>query len=377
MTSLAATSSAALMQQALHLAKQGWFTTRTNPRVGCVLVNQGKLVGTGAHLYPGSPHAEVHALNQAGSLAQGATAYVTLEPCSHQGLTGPCANALIEAGVAKVVIAGLDPNPQVAGKGKQLLEDAGIEVVTGLLEEEALALNPGFYQRMQTGLPRISLKLAASLDGKTALANGESQWITSPQAREDVQKLRAASCAIITGADSVLHDNSQLNVRKVNFTSLEGFQQPLRVVVDSQLRLPKQAKILQVAGRCLIATLETTLTSQAAKAEELKQAGATLIGLPANTLGKVCLTSLAKHLAQEEKCNEVLLETGARLAGAFVKAGLVNQLYLYLAPKLLGSAAKGLINLPVLTQLTQAPQLSFTSGKQLGPDWRFELEFRS
>lgn len=365
------------MQQAIQLAEQGRFTSRSNPRVGCILVNKNQVVGKGAHLYPGSPHAEVHALNQAGELAKGATAYVTLEPCSHQGLTGPCANALIEAGVAKVIIAGLDPNPQVAGKGKALLEAAGIEVITGLLEAKAHALNQGFYSRMLKGMPYVSLKLAASLDGKTAMASGESKWITGQAARSDVQEIRAASCALITGVDTLLHDDSQLNVRREDLTGLEGFQQPLRVVIDSRLRIATSAKILAAPGNCLIATSAAGLAEQATKAKQLEALGAEIVVLPTNpkTAGKLCLTSLLKYLAKEKACNEVTIETGANLAGAFVEAGLVNQLYLYLAPKLLGNSTKGLINLAGLTQLSQAPQLEFTSATPLGTDWRFTLNF--
>lgn len=366
------------MQQAIQLAHRGRFTSRANPRVGCVLVNdQQEIVGQGAHLYPGGPHAEIYALQEAEKLAQGATAYVTLEPCSHQGLTGPCAEALIQAQVKKVVIAGLDPNPQVAGKGKALLEAAGIQVITGILEQEAAALNLGFRNRMLTGMPYVSLKLAASLDGKTAMANGESQWITSPAARNDVQELRAASCAVVTGVDTLLHDDSQLNVRRDDLTSLEGFQQPLRVVVDSRLRIPLDAKILAPSGQCLIATNEASYAEQAAKVAQLEQQGAEIVVLPTNpvTDGQLCLASLLKHLSQAKACNEVLIETGANLAGAFVEAGLVNRLYLYLAPKLLGSSARGLINLTGLTRLSQAPELEIVSAQQIGADWRFSLNF--
>lgn len=360
------------MAHAIQLARQGWYTTRTNPRVGCVLVLNGQRVGEGAHLKAGEAHAEIHALKQAGELAKGADAYVTLEPCSHQGLTPPCADALIKAGVKRVFIAQLDSNPQVAGRGIKKLQAAGIQVTQGLLEADAKALNLGFNQRMTTGLPRVTVKLAMSLDGRTAMASGESQWITGPEARADVQKLRAASCAIITGVDSVLVDDSRLTVRDPELTSLYGFQQPLRVVVDSRLRIELNKAILQQEGQTLIATSQTAVTANPEKVTALQNLGVEVLILP--LLGKhLDLTQLLKKLA-ERGCNELMLEAGANLCGAFFQAELVQSLQLYMAPLLLGDAAKGLVHLPALTQLAAAPKLQVCDVRPVGKDWRFILE---
>lgn len=360
------------MARAIQLARQGWYTTRTNPRVGCVLVNNGQRVGEGAHLKPGEAHAEIHALNQAGELAKGADAYVTLEPCSHQGLTPPCADALIKAGVKRVFIAQLDSNPKVAGRGIKKLQTAGIEVVQGLLEADAKTLNLGFNQRMTTGLPRVTAKLAMSIDGRTAMASGESQWITGPEARADVQKLRAASCAIITGVDSVLIDDSRLTVRAPELTSLYGFQQPLRVVTDSRLRISLNAAILQQEGQTLIATSQASATANPEKIQALQAVGVEVLILSLQDK-HLDLTQLLKKLA-ERGCNELMVEAGANLCGAFIQAGLVQSLQLYMAPILLGDAAKGLLHLPALTQLAAAPKLQVCDVRPVGKDWRFILE---
>ncbi|HKM15860.1 MAG TPA: bifunctional diaminohydroxyphosphoribosylaminopyrimidine deaminase/5-amino-6-(5-phosphoribosylamino)uracil reductase RibD [Marinospirillum sp.] len=367
------------MARAIQLARQGWYTTRTNPRVGCVLVRDGVRVGEGAHLKSGEAHAEVHALNQAGERAKGADAYVTLEPCSHQGRTPPCADALIKAGIKRVFIAQLDANPLVAGRGVKKLQAAGIEVIQGLLEADAKALNLGFMQRMLTGMPRVTAKLAMSIDGRTAMASGESQWITGPEARADVQKLRAASCAIITGVDSVLMDNSRLTVRDVELTSLYGFQQPLRVVTDSCLRIALtktivQQQDLQQAGQTVIATSQAAVTANPKKVQALQALGVELLIVPLD--GRYLdLTQLLKKLA-EKGCNEVMLEAGANLCGAFIQAGLVQSLHLYMAPLLLGDAAKGLLHLSGLTQLAAAPKLDICDLRAVGKDWRFILELR-
>lgn len=380
-----ATQDAQHMARAIQLARQGWYTTRTNPRVGCVLVRDGVLVGEGAHLKPGEAHAEVHALNQAGELAQGADAYVTLEPCSHQGRTPPCADALIKAGIKRVFIAQLDANPQVAGSGVKKLQAAGIEVMQGLLAADAKMLNLGFMQRMLTGRPRVTAKLAMSIDGRTAMASGESQWITGPEARADVQKLRAASCAIITGVDSVLIDNSRLTVRDAALTSLYGFQQPLRVVTDSRLRIDLTKAIVQQqnsqqAGQTLIATSQAAATANPEKIHALEALGVEvlivpLIEEPLAETQHLDLTQLLKKLA-EKGCNEVMLEAGANLCGAFIQAGLVQSLHLYMAPLLLGDAARGLLHLPNLTQLAKAPKLEICDLRAVGKDWRFILEPR-
>ena len=373
MTLLATPSSATEhMARAIQLAKQGWYTTRTNPRVGCVLVREGLRVGEGAHLKPGEPHAEIHALNQAGELASGADAYVTLEPCSHYGRTPPCADALIKAGVKRVFIAQLDANPQVAGQGVKKLQAAGIEVFQGILEDQAKALNLGFTQRMMTGLPYVTVKLAMSIDGRTAMASGESQWITGPEARTDVQKLRAASCAIITGVDTVLMDNSRLTVRNPDLTGLYGFQQPLRVITDSRLRIELTAAILQQEGQTLIATSQVAVAANPAKVQALQALGVEVLELPLKE-EHLDLTQLLKKLA-EKGCNQVMVEAGATLAGAFIQAGLVQLLQLYIAPLLLGDAAKGLVTLPNLTQLAAAPHLQVNDVRAVGKDWRFLLE---
>lgn len=359
------------MARAIQLARRGWYTTRPNPRVGCVLVRDGQVVGEGAHLKAGEGHAEVQALREAGELARGSDVYVTLEPCSHHGRTPPCADALIQAGVARVCIAMLDSNPLVAGRGVQKLRDAGITVMHGLLEADALALNPGFFRRMEFGLPRVTLKLAASLDGRTAMASGESQWITGPEARADVQRLRAASCAIITGVDSLLMDDSRLTVRDETITCLHGFSQPLRVVLDSRLRTPPQAVIFRQPGQTLLITRAAVVQTQPELARALEQAGAMLVQQPDD--GRLDLDVVLRELAARG-CNEVLVESGARLAGAFLQAGLVQELRLYLAPLLLGDAARGLVQLPGLERLADALPLQIRDVRALGRDWRFIIE---
>lgn len=360
------------MARAIQLARQGWYTTRTNPRVGCVVVNNGQRVGEGAHLKAGEPHAEIHALNQAGELAKGADAYVTLEPCSHQGLTPPCADALIKAGIKRVFIAQLDSNPKVAGRGIKKLQAAGIEVTQGLLEADARALNPGFNRRMTHGFPRVTAKLAMSIDGRTAMASGESQWITGPEARADVQKLRAASCVIVTGVDSVLIDDSRLTVRATELTDLHGFQQPMRLVVDSRLRIELSAAILQQEGKTVIATSQASAVAQIEKIQALEALGVEVLIIPLK--GQYLdLTQLLKKLA-EKGCNELLIEAGATLSGAFFQAGLVETLQLYIAPLLLGDSAKGLLHLPGLIQLAAAPNLKICDVRAVGNDWRFILQ---
>jgi diaminohydroxyphosphoribosylaminopyrimidine deaminase/5-amino-6-(5-phosphoribosylamino)uracil reductase len=359
------------MAQAIRLAHKGWYTTRPNPRVGCVLVRDGQVVGKGAHLKAGEPHAEVHALREAGDLAQGADAYVTLEPCSHQGRTPPCADALIQTGVKRVFAGMKDPNPLVAGRGLARLEAAGVEVSSGLLEDQARALNPGFIKRMQTGMPWVVAKQAASLDGRTAMASGESQWITGPEARADVQKLRAASCAVITGVDSLLVDNSRLTVREPCFTQLYGFNQPLRVILDSQLRTPPEAEIFQQPGSTLVITQQASIKKRDQQRDALQQAGAEVLSVPATVTG-LDLSAVLLLLA-ERNCNQVMLEAGARLTGAFMQQQLLDELWLYLTPRFLGSAARGLLDLPGLESLSEAPQLQVTDVRAVGQDWRFQL----
>ena len=345
------------MAQALRLAERGLYTTSPNPRVGCVLVKEGKVVGEGWHERAGEPHAEVHALRAAGKTARGATAYVTLEPCSHHGRTPPCADALIAAGISRVVAAVQDPNPQVAGQGIAKLRAAGIEVEYGLMDAAARELNIGFFSRMARGTPWVRSKIAASLDGRTALANGTSKWITSDAARRDVQHWRARSCAVLTGIGTVLADDPQLNVREIRTD-----RQPLRVVIDSQLRMPVDARILSGG------TLIYTASMVEAKRTALQAQGAEVVTL-AGADGQVDLPAVLRDLARRG-INEVLVEAGRTLNGALLQAGLVDELVLYLAPKLLGDAARGLADLVELAQLQQGVALKWQDARQVGGDLR-------
>ncbi|MGV0952170.1 MAG: bifunctional diaminohydroxyphosphoribosylaminopyrimidine deaminase/5-amino-6-(5-phosphoribosylamino)uracil reductase RibD, partial [Azonexus sp.] len=347
-----------MMARALQLAERGLWTTSPNPRVGCVLTQDGEIVGEGWHERAGEPHAEVNALRVAGDRARNSTAYVTLEPCSHHGRTPPCAEALIAAGVSRVVAAMTDPNPLVAGKGLAMLQAAGIVTASGLLENEARELNIGFVSRMTRGRPWLRLKTAASLDGKTALNNGISQWITGPDARRDGQRWRARACAILTGIGTVRDDDPQLNVRDV-----ETLRQPLRVVVDSRLETPLTARILQ-GGSVLIAGA----VDDAEKAARLRSTGAEVLILP-NAAGKVELRDLLEELARRG-INEVHAEAGFKLNGSLLREGLVDELLLYLAPCLIGHEASGLFNLPELTDLDGKRRLQIRDLRQIGEDIR-------
>ena len=346
------------MAQALRLAEKGLCTTTPNPRVGCVIVRAGKVVGTGWHERAGESHAEIHALAQAGELAQGATVYVTLEPCSHHGRTPPCAEALIKAGVGRVVMAMVDPNPQVAGEGLTQLQQAGIQTDIGLLEEEAYQLNIGFVSRMTCGRPWLRLKIAASLDGKTALNNGVSQWITGAAARRDVHRLRARSCAVLTGIGTVLADDPMLNVREVETT-----RQPLRVVVDSALRMPPTAKMLLAEE-----TLVVTASSDPAKAGRLREAGAEVLVLPPLD-GRVDLARMLDELGQRG-INEITVEAGRGLSGALVQQGLVDEFVIYFAPLLLGDRARGMFDLPELIAMDERRELRIADVAMVGRDVR-------
>ena len=347
-----------MMARALQLAERGLWTTSPNPRVGCVLAHGDVIVGEGWHEKAGEPHAEVHALRAAGARARGATAYVTLEPCSHHGRTPPCAEALVAAGVGRVVAAMVDPNPLVAGRGLARLQAAGISVASGLLEAQAKELNVGFVSRMTRGRPWLRLKAAASLDGKTALRNGLSQWITGPEARRDGHRWRARACAIVTGIGTVRDDDPQLNVRDV-----ESSRQPLRVVVDSRLEIPLTARILK-GGAVLIAAA----VDDPVKADLLRAAGAEVLCLP-NAQGKVELTDLLMALG-ERGINEVHAEAGFKLNGSLLRAGLVDELLLYLAPCLIGDQASGLFNLPELSTLDDKRRLAIQDLRQVGADIR-------
>lgn len=347
-----------MMARALQLAERGLWTTSPNPRVGCVLVRDGQIVGEGWHEKAGEAHAEVHALRAAGELARGATAYVSLEPCSHYGRTPPCAEALIAAGVSRVVAAMRDPNPLVAGRGLAMLQAAGVETACGLLENEARELNIGFVSRMTRGRPWLRLKVAGSLDGKSALNNGVSQWITGPDARRDGHRWRARACAILTGIGTVRDDDPSLTVRDV-----ETSRQPLRVIVDSRLETPLTAKILQ-GGPVLIAAA----VNDEKKANSLRAAGAEILILP-NAAGKVELPDLLEALGQRG-INEVHAEAGFKLNGSLVREGLVDEFLLYYAPCLIGHAAAGLFNLPELSSLEGKQKLQIRDLRQIGEDIR-------
>lgn len=346
------------MAEALRLAEGGLFSTSPNPRVGCVIARDGQVLGSGWHVRAGEPHAEVHALLAAGEAARGATAYVTLEPCSHFGRTPPCAEALIKAQVARVVVAMADPNPLVAGRGLKRLEEVGIATELGLMATEAAALNIGFISRMSRGRPWVRLKAAASLDGKTALMNGQSQWITGPEARQDGHRWRARACALLTGIGTVLDDDPQLNVRGVDTP-----RQPLRVVVDSRLEIPLHAKILH-GGSVLLATASGNPEKQAA----LSQQGVDILHLP-DSQGKVDLVALMLELGRRG-INELHVEAGFKLNGSLLKAGLVDEILLYLAPCLVGHEARGLFNLPALESLDGKRSLSIRDLRQVGNDIR-------
>jgi diaminohydroxyphosphoribosylaminopyrimidine deaminase/5-amino-6-(5-phosphoribosylamino)uracil reductase len=353
-----------MMARALQLAERGLWTTTPNPRVGCVLARDGEIVGEGWHVKAGEPHAEVNALRVAGDRARGATAYVTLEPCSHHGRTPPCAEALIAAGVSRVVAAMSDPNPLVAGQGLAMLRAAGIETASGLLESEARELNIGFVSRMTRGRPWLRLKVAASLDGKTALNNGVSQWITGPEARQDGHRWRARACAILTGIGTVRDDDPQLTVREVETT-----RQPLRVVVDSKLETPLTARILQ-GGPVLVAAA----VDDEKRANSLRAAGAEVMLLP-NPAGKVELKDLLEELGRRG-INEVHAEAGFKLNGSLLREGLVDELLLYLAPCLIGDQAREMFNLPELARLDGKHSLQIRDLKQIGEDIRLIARFR-
>lgn len=358
------------MARAFELARLGRFTTTPNPNVGCVIVRDGSIVGEGFHLRAGEPHAEVHALRMAGEKARGATAYVTLEPCSHHGRTPPCADALIEAGVSRVVAAMQDPNPQVAGRGLYKLQQAGIDVRHGVMLAEAEAVNLGFLKRMRTGFPYVQLKLGASLDGRTAMASGESQWITSPQARRDVQELRAASSAILSTRATVLADDPALTVRWDELSSetqliypRDSLRQPLRIILDSQNRVTPQHRVVQQPGMTWLARQQPD--------DQVWPAGVEQLSFPLHG-GGIDLVVMMMQLAKRQ-VNSIWVEAGAQLAGALLRAGLVDELIVYIAPKLLGDNARGLCQLPGLTQLADAPEFVFSEVRQIGPDLRLRL----
>lgn len=363
------------MCRAIELAALGRFTTSPNPNVGCVIVKEGEIIGEGYHHHAGGPHAEVNALKMAGDKAKGATAYVTLEPCSHFGKTPPCADALINAGVKRVVAAMQDPNPQVAGRGLHKLLSAGIDVSHGVLMQEAEKLNVGFFKRMRTGFPYIQLKLGASLDGKTALASGESQWITSKASRRDVQNFRAQASAILTTSSTVLADNPSMNVRWDELSDEikaiypeETLRQPIRIITDSQNRVIENHKITQIEGECWLARTKSQPSNWQGNVSEIL--------LPTN--GKNSGVDLVLLMMQlgKRNINTVWVESGAHFAGALLEAGLVDELIVYIAPKILGDDARGLFALSPLSSLSEAPEFTVDSLQQIGSDIRVCLKPR-
>jgi len=357
------------MAKALELAKRGLFSTDPNPRVGAVLVKDNQVIAEGFHVQAGQPHAEIHALNIAGQNAAGATCYVTLEPCAHHGLTAPCADALIKAKVKKVVVAMQDPNPKVSGKGIARLRAAGIEVDVGLMQAEALTLNRGFVKRMTAFMPLTIMKLAMSVDGRTAMESGESQWISSEESRRDVQRLRARVSAIITGSDTVLIDNPRMTVRPADLgyraiAENDFCRQPLRVVIDGQQRLHPDLQFFKGEGRSMI-----VLDQQSDKVNLFKQAGVEVMQVD-RLQDHLNLTSILSQLATQYQANEVMIEAGAKLCGAFLRAELVDELELYVAAKIMGDNARGLFHMPDMYSMAQVKNLAFKSVRFIGNDLR-------
>ncbi len=361
------------MSRALQLARRGLYSTDPNPRVGCVLVKDDVVLSEGWHQKAGQPHAEIEALNNAkqnhtSGNVSGATCYVTLEPCAHHGRTPPCTESLINAGIGKVIVAAIDPNPLVAGKGLQQLKAAGIETASGLMKVQAAELNPGFEMRMQQGRPFVRCKLAMSLDGKTALSGGDSKWISSAESRMDVQKLRARSSAIMTGIGTVIADDPSMNVRLPETSEwAEHGQQPLRIILDSWLETPLDAKILSLSGDVIIFHASNDKENK----QNLENTGAELVFVKAQR-GPDFLEYVLAYLATEKEINEILLETGSTLAGEMMQAGLIDELILYLAPTLLGQDAKSLFQLPLLDNMSDRISLDFSDVRAIGKDIRIK-----
>jgi diaminohydroxyphosphoribosylaminopyrimidine deaminase / 5-amino-6-(5-phosphoribosylamino)uracil reductase len=350
----------AFMARALKLTENGRFTATPNPSVGCVIVKNGRIIGEGWHEKAGGPHAEAHALARCGEDPAGATVYVTLEPCAHHGRTPPCAEALVKAKVARAVAAIEDPNPQVAGKGLAMLNAANIRSEVGLMADEARRVHRGFLSRMARGRPWVTVKLGASLDGRTALKNGVSRWITSAEARRDVHAMRARSCAVMTGIGTVLVDDPALTVRDVPCV-----RQPLKVLLDSRLEIADSAKVLD-GGNVLI----ITATGDEGRAEVLREQGFRVERVGTETIkGKVDLDAMMQVLGKHG-LNEVMVETGARLNGSLVQAGVVDEIVTYVAPSLLGDLSLGMFAFGELTGLDQKVELNFTDVRRVGPDIR-------
>ena len=350
------------MLRALELARRGLYSTDPNPRVGCVIAHGERIVGEGWHRFAGEPHAEVHALAAAGSHAAGATAYVTLEPCRHTGRTGPCTRALVEARVARVVAAMRDPDPRVGGQGFAELAAAGVEVGIGLLEAEARELNRGFVSRFERGRPWVRCKLAATLDGRTATAAGESRWITGEAARADVHRLRARAGAVLTGIGTLLADDPRLDAR---VESADCLAPPMRVIVDSRLRTPPAARVFSAPGRVLVAT-----SRDVSSAPALLDTGAEVVSLP-DAGGRVALGDLMTALA-ERGVNEAHTECGPTLSGALLESGLIDEVVVYLAPVLLGDAARGMFTLPMVAAMRDRIGLEITGVERVGADLRID-----
>jgi diaminohydroxyphosphoribosylaminopyrimidine deaminase/5-amino-6-(5-phosphoribosylamino)uracil reductase len=355
-----------MMRRAIELARLGLYTTDPNPRVGCVIAHDARVVGEGGHRKSGEAHAEALALAAAGDAARGATAYVTLEPHCHRSRTPPCTDALIRAGVKRVVCGTLDPNPRVSGAGVKQLAASGIAVDTGLLEAEVRELNLGFAKRMTTGLPRVIVKIAMSLDGRVALANGVSKWITGEAARADVQHLRAASSAVLTGIETVIADDPQLNVRDPSIELLG--RQPLRVVLDTRLRMAPAARMLREPGQVLVFTAEERL----ADAGALRKAGAEVVAAALDTERRIDLQNVLVELGRRE-CNEVLVEAGPTLAGRFLQLGLADELIVYIAPIVLGPEARAMALLPPLYRIEDVPRYTLHGMQRIGADVKLVL----
>jgi len=359
-----------MMRRALDLAERGMYSTHPNPRVGCVIVQGQRIVGEGWHRKWGEPHAEPIALAAAGDAAKGATVYVTLEPHSYHGRTPPCTDALIRAGVKRVICGAMETNPQVAGRGLEQLRAAGLDAEYGLLEAEARALNKGFDHRMRTGKPRVVVKIAASIDGRIALATGESRWITGEAARADVQRLRAQSSAVLTGIETVIADDPQLTVRDPTL-DLAG-RVPMRVVLDSTLRMSASARMLSEPGETLIFTSKR---ADAQRATALESAGAKVLRVDESSVGRLDWASVLTQLG-ERMCNDVLVEAGPTIAGDLLAASVIDELIVYIAPKVLGPRAKPMIAINELTSLSDAPRFECITTERIGDDVKLTFEPR-
>ena len=357
------------MSHALQLARRGMYTTDPNPRVGCVLVNGQEIIAAGWHQVAGGPHAEINALHQAADKARSADCYVTLEPCVHTGKTPPCTDAIIKAGIKRVIAATVDPNPAVSGKGLEQLQAAGIKTETGLMQSQSRELNPGFETRMKKGRPYVRCKLAMSLDGRTAMeTNDENQWISGESSRLDVQRLRARSSAIMTGINTVLADDPSLNVRDIN----TGERQPIRVILDAKLRMPTDARLLGLPGETMIFTESDDMEKQ----EKLKTAGAQVVSLKCSGKQEF-LKSVMRFLASEKEINEILLESGAILAGSMLEANLIDEIIVYVAPVLMGHDARSLFQLPAIRTMADRLELVFSDIRMVGDDCRITAKISS